>query len=177
MPLSYRDDKKDGLKFYTDPSYFFDLWKEKMLQDTEDKRKEKRRQKVNRSRLRGVKGSCSGTRPPVVKVLAPVLRFLCKGFRFPHDRETVEQLMLLFTSLPRGFKQRPLSAASVASENLSRLLSGSSGLPRRSRSLCLAREPAPVRWPYGSVRGTEERAVGALGAAGASSRALIVGWW
>ncbi|XP_040399864.1 wiskott-Aldrich syndrome protein family member 3 isoform X1 [Cygnus olor] len=41
----YRDDKKDGLKFYTDPSYFFDLWKEKMLQDTEDKRKEKRRQK------------------------------------------------------------------------------------------------------------------------------------
>ncbi|KAB1267882.1 Wiskott-Aldrich syndrome protein family member 3 [Camelus dromedarius] len=43
--LIYRDDKKDGLKFYTDPSYFFDLWKEKMLQDTEDKRKEKRRQK------------------------------------------------------------------------------------------------------------------------------------
>ncbi|GCB75676.1 hypothetical protein scyTo_0015359, partial [Scyliorhinus torazame] len=42
---SYRDDKKDGLKFYTDPSYFFELWKEKMLQDTEDKRKEKRRQK------------------------------------------------------------------------------------------------------------------------------------
>ncbi|NWU96851.1 WASF3 protein, partial [Upupa epops] len=41
----YRDDKKDAMKFYTDPSYFFDLWKEKMLQDTEDKRKEKRRQK------------------------------------------------------------------------------------------------------------------------------------
>lgn len=34
------------MKFYTDPSYFFDLWKEKMLQDTEDKRKEKRRQRV-----------------------------------------------------------------------------------------------------------------------------------
>ncbi|XP_078268703.1 actin-binding protein WASF3-like [Rhinoraja longicauda] len=41
----YRDDKKDGLKFYTDSSYFFNLWKEKMLQATEDKRKEKRRQK------------------------------------------------------------------------------------------------------------------------------------
>lgn len=54
-PLSiltpYRDDKKDGLKFYTDPSYFFDLWKEKMLQDTEDKRKEKRRQKRERLKL------------------------------------------------------------------------------------------------------------------------------
>lgn len=43
---SRRDDKKDALKFYTDPSYFFNLWKEKMLQATEDKRKEKRRQKV-----------------------------------------------------------------------------------------------------------------------------------
>ncbi|XP_041839947.1 wiskott-Aldrich syndrome protein family member 3-like isoform X4 [Melanotaenia boesemani] len=41
----YRDDKKDGLKFYTDPSYFFNLWKEKMLQATENKRKEKRRHK------------------------------------------------------------------------------------------------------------------------------------
>ncbi len=42
----YSDDGKEALKFYTDPSYFFDLWKEKMLQDTEDKRKEKRKQKV-----------------------------------------------------------------------------------------------------------------------------------
>ncbi|XP_043929223.1 wiskott-Aldrich syndrome protein family member 3 isoform X2 [Protopterus annectens] len=47
----YRDDKKDAMKFYTDPSYFFDLWKEKMLQDTEDKRKEKRRQKREKHKL------------------------------------------------------------------------------------------------------------------------------
>jgi hypothetical protein len=31
----YRDDGKDGLKFYTDPNYFFDLWKQEMLKDTE----------------------------------------------------------------------------------------------------------------------------------------------
>ncbi|XP_035993591.1 wiskott-Aldrich syndrome protein family member 3 isoform X1 [Fundulus heteroclitus] len=49
----YRDDKKDGLKFYTDPSYFFSLWKEKMLQATENKRKEKRRHKVGLSPLPG----------------------------------------------------------------------------------------------------------------------------
>ncbi|KAL3995714.1 dystroglycan 1 [Sarotherodon galilaeus] len=49
---AYRDDKKDGLKFYTDPSYFFNLWKEKMLQATENKRKEKRRQKVRKARNR-----------------------------------------------------------------------------------------------------------------------------
>ncbi|XP_034016063.1 wiskott-Aldrich syndrome protein family member 2 [Thalassophryne amazonica] len=39
----YREDGKDALKFYTDPSYFFDLWKEKMLQDTKDIMKEKRK--------------------------------------------------------------------------------------------------------------------------------------
>ncbi|XP_062890897.1 wiskott-Aldrich syndrome protein family member 2 [Mobula hypostoma] len=39
----YREDGKDSLKFYTDPSYFFDLWKEKMLQDTKDIMKEKRK--------------------------------------------------------------------------------------------------------------------------------------
>ncbi|XP_054266227.1 actin-binding protein WASF3 isoform X2 [Macrosteles quadrilineatus] len=32
---SYRDDGKDGLKFYTDPGYFFDLWRQEMLKDTE----------------------------------------------------------------------------------------------------------------------------------------------
>uniref|UniRef100_A0AAZ3QT08 Wiskott-Aldrich syndrome protein family member n=1 Tax=Oncorhynchus tshawytscha TaxID=74940 RepID=A0AAZ3QT08_ONCTS len=42
----YRDDGKDALKFYTDPSYFFDLWKEKMLQDTKDIMKERRKHRV-----------------------------------------------------------------------------------------------------------------------------------
>jgi len=32
---SYRDDGKDGLKFYTDPNYFFELWRQEMLKDTE----------------------------------------------------------------------------------------------------------------------------------------------
>ncbi|XP_042184047.1 wiskott-Aldrich syndrome protein family member 3-like isoform X2 [Oncorhynchus tshawytscha] len=47
----YRDDKKDALKFYTDPSYFFMLWREKMLQATEDKRKEKKRQKEQQKQV------------------------------------------------------------------------------------------------------------------------------
>ncbi|XP_060798910.1 wiskott-Aldrich syndrome protein family member 2 [Neoarius graeffei] len=60
-PLSilsvYREDGKEALKFYTDPSYFFDLWKEQMLQDTKDIMKEKRkhrkekRENPNRSNL------------------------------------------------------------------------------------------------------------------------------
>ncbi|XP_008212721.1 wiskott-Aldrich syndrome protein family member 3 isoform X1 [Nasonia vitripennis] len=33
----YREDGKDGLKFYTDPNYFFDLWSQEMLKDTEKK--------------------------------------------------------------------------------------------------------------------------------------------
>jgi len=31
----YREDGKDGLKFYTDANYFFELWKSDMLQSTE----------------------------------------------------------------------------------------------------------------------------------------------
>lgn len=30
-----REDGKDGLKFYTDPNYFFELWRQDMLKDTE----------------------------------------------------------------------------------------------------------------------------------------------
>ena len=30
-----REDGKDGLKFYTDANYFFDLWRQEMLKDTE----------------------------------------------------------------------------------------------------------------------------------------------
>ncbi|XP_062309569.1 actin-binding protein WASF3 isoform X1 [Osmerus eperlanus] len=63
-PLSilsaYRDDHVDGMKFYSDPSYFFDLWKEKMLQDTEYKRKERRRQREQ-------KRCVDGTLPREVK--------------------------------------------------------------------------------------------------------------
>ncbi|XP_067296002.1 actin-binding protein WASF3 [Pseudorasbora parva] len=57
---AYRDDHIDGIKFYTDPSYFFDLWKEKMLQDTEDKRKEKRKHREQ-------KRCVDGTLPREVK--------------------------------------------------------------------------------------------------------------
>jgi hypothetical protein len=35
IALVYSDDGKDGLKFYTDPNYFFDLWRQEMLKDTE----------------------------------------------------------------------------------------------------------------------------------------------
>uniref|UniRef100_A0A3P8WWR9 WASP family member 3a n=1 Tax=Cynoglossus semilaevis TaxID=244447 RepID=A0A3P8WWR9_CYNSE len=42
----YREDSVDAMKFYSDPLFFFDLWRERMLQDTEEKRKLRRRQKV-----------------------------------------------------------------------------------------------------------------------------------
>lgn len=45
----YRDDGKDGLKFYTDPNYFFELWRAEMLNDTEKAIHDKGRNKyVNR---------------------------------------------------------------------------------------------------------------------------------
>lgn len=44
----YREDGKDGLKFYTDANYFFDLWRHEMLQSTE---------KAERGKRGGLKGS------------------------------------------------------------------------------------------------------------------------
>ena len=38
----YREDGKDGLKFYTDPNYFFELWRTEMIQSTEKAREGKR---------------------------------------------------------------------------------------------------------------------------------------
>ena len=45
--VACRDDGREALKFYTDPSYFFELWKEKMLQDTKDIMKERRKHRVS----------------------------------------------------------------------------------------------------------------------------------
>ncbi|XP_015790088.1 wiskott-Aldrich syndrome protein family member 3 isoform X1 [Tetranychus urticae] len=39
---AYRDDGKDGLKFYTDPNYFFELWAKEMLEVTEKEKSGKK---------------------------------------------------------------------------------------------------------------------------------------
>ncbi|XP_070567788.1 LOW QUALITY PROTEIN: actin-binding protein WASF3-like [Ptychodera flava] len=48
----YRDDGKEGLKFYTDPTYFFELWCKEIKQQTEvlakKKRKKQKRPEPNR---------------------------------------------------------------------------------------------------------------------------------
>ncbi|XP_043276497.1 wiskott-Aldrich syndrome protein family member 3 isoform X2 [Venturia canescens] len=51
----YREDGKDGLKFYTDPNYFFDLWSQEMLKDTEKKLHD-RGKKPHRPRNEGGSG-------------------------------------------------------------------------------------------------------------------------
>ncbi|RXG69226.1 Wiskott-Aldrich syndrome protein family member 3 [Armadillidium vulgare] len=48
----YRDDGKDGLKFYTDPSYFFNLWREEMKQETE-RLKHDKKQKPSKPKADG----------------------------------------------------------------------------------------------------------------------------
>ncbi|XP_032592399.1 wiskott-Aldrich syndrome protein family member 3 isoform X2 [Drosophila grimshawi] len=52
----YRDDGKDGLKFYTDPNYFFELWRQEMLKDTERVMHDKGK-KTHRPRQEGAGGS------------------------------------------------------------------------------------------------------------------------
>ncbi len=37
----HREDDKDGMKFYTDPDYFFQLWRQEMLEVTERRMNDK----------------------------------------------------------------------------------------------------------------------------------------
>ena len=46
MLFGCRDDGKDGLKFYTDPSYFFNLWKEEITKETEQLKDNKKKVKI-----------------------------------------------------------------------------------------------------------------------------------
>lgn len=61
----YRDDGKDGLKFYTDPNYFFELWRQEMLKDTErvmhDKGKKMHRPRATDGNISGGGGGGSGS--------------------------------------------------------------------------------------------------------------------
>lgn len=52
----YRDDGKDGLKFYTDPNYFFDLWRQDILQETEKKMNDRYKQKHSKPKSDAVAG-------------------------------------------------------------------------------------------------------------------------
>ena len=38
---AFRGDGKEGLKFYTNPSYFFELWIDKMSKELESRKKKK----------------------------------------------------------------------------------------------------------------------------------------
>ncbi len=40
-----REDGKDSMKFYTDPTYFFELWCQEMQKDTEMQKKELKKRK------------------------------------------------------------------------------------------------------------------------------------
>uniref|UniRef100_A0A336LSH9 Wiskott-Aldrich syndrome protein family member n=1 Tax=Culicoides sonorensis TaxID=179676 RepID=A0A336LSH9_CULSO len=49
----YRDDGKDGLKFYTDPNYFFELWRQEMLKDTERVKQDRRHNRTKQGQQLG----------------------------------------------------------------------------------------------------------------------------
>ncbi|CAH2233457.1 jg7896 [Pararge aegeria aegeria] len=55
----FRDDGRDARKFYTDPDYFFELWRREMLQDTEriqhDRGKKVRQPRSNNTEGRGTR--------------------------------------------------------------------------------------------------------------------------
>ncbi|XP_060607644.1 actin-binding protein WASF2-like [Ruditapes philippinarum] len=46
----YREDGKDCMKFYTDPSYFFELWYSEIKKDIENRKKDLKAKRVKKSR-------------------------------------------------------------------------------------------------------------------------------
>ncbi|XP_042561365.1 wiskott-Aldrich syndrome protein family member 3-like, partial [Clupea harengus] len=76
----YREDGVNALKLYSDPSYFFDLWKERMMKATEETRRERRRQ---REQKRGM----HGTLPREVKRVRKVRDRKEEWSRMALDRE------------------------------------------------------------------------------------------
>ena len=44
----FREDGKDCLKFYTDPSYFFELWYSEMKKDIENRKKDLKAKRVKK---------------------------------------------------------------------------------------------------------------------------------
>lgn len=58
----YRDDGKDGLKFYTDPNYFFELWRAEMLNDTERVMHDKGKNRGHRGARGAADGAQGGNR-------------------------------------------------------------------------------------------------------------------
>lgn len=51
----FRHDGKDSLKFYTDPDYFFELWKEMIIAESNEKRR--------RKKVRSMTGSIKDKQP------------------------------------------------------------------------------------------------------------------
>ena len=43
-----REDGKDSMKFYTDPTYFFELWANEMQKETEQQKKHYRQNKIKK---------------------------------------------------------------------------------------------------------------------------------
>lgn len=99
----YRDDGKDGLKFYTDPNYFFELWRQEMLKDTERVMHD-RGKKVHKPR--GADGGAEGGRQK-------------KRPRAPHNtREKQRQRAIGHgeTLMPNNVIYRTPSAIAAANE-------------------------------------------------------------
>lgn len=78
----YREDGKDCMKFYTDPSYFFELWYSEIKKDIENKKREvkARRGKKNRS-----PAGHKQVKPKEVKSKVEKYKDMGKGLEFQSD--------------------------------------------------------------------------------------------
>ncbi|CAH8657852.1 unnamed protein product [Schistosoma rodhaini] len=67
-----RDDKKTSMRLYSDPSFFFDLWSQEMLQDRKHKRAAKKKRPKIKGKAAPVKsGSNQGVQKPQLIIQQP----------------------------------------------------------------------------------------------------------
>ncbi|CAH8653635.1 Wiskott-Aldrich syndrome protein member 3, variant 2 [Schistosoma haematobium] len=67
-----RDDKKTSMRLYSDPSFFFDLWSQEMLQDRKHKRAAKKKRPKGKGKAAPLKsGSNQGAQKPQLIIQQP----------------------------------------------------------------------------------------------------------
>lgn len=97
----YREDGKDCMKFYTDPSYFFELWFSEIKKDMDNKKQELRRRRKKTPRTAAVKQ----IEPKKLESSKEKFKDLARGVEFSDTYQTPKNLRNASKAVPAGYTQ------------------------------------------------------------------------
>lgn len=101
----YREDGKDCMKFYTDPSYFFELWYSEIKKDIEKKKSELKAKRVKKGRS---PGGHKQIKPKQVQTKAEKYKDMGMGkeFRSDYHVPTTKPSTAIGDSVPAGYTRQ-----------------------------------------------------------------------